>query len=291
MLSRFTREHVTVALGGDGGDELFAGYPTYQAHRLASLYEKLPGFVRGRLVPPLVGRLPVSRRNISFDFKVRRFVKGAGRPPEERHQVWLGSCAPEEALGLLAPDVRRALEGEDLLDEARAHYRRAPAPDVVGRAQYVDLKMYLQDGILVKVDRASMACSLEVRAPLLDHRLVELVASLPTSWKLQGMTTKYILKRAMEPWLPPGIAHRPKKGFGIPVAAWLRGPLRGLMLDLLAPDRLRRQGHLDARAVGTLVQEHLEGLMDHRKPIWTLLMLQLWQERWAGAKHDEAIAV
>ncbi|MGH9868364.1 MAG: asparagine synthase (glutamine-hydrolyzing) [Candidatus Polarisedimenticolia bacterium] len=290
MLSRFTREHVTVALGGDGGDELFAGYPTYQAHRLAGWYERLPSALKAGVVEPLVRALPVSRRNISFDFKARRFIKGAGLPPEERNQVWLGSFSPAEALALLAPDVRHALRDDDLLDEARAHFARAGARDTLGRLQYVDLKMYLQDGILVKVDRASMACSLEVRAPLLDHRLVELVARLPTSWKLRGMTTKYILKRAMGPWLPPGITNRPKKGFGVPVATWLRGPLKGMMLDLLAAPRLRRQGLLDPAAVEVLVRDHLEGRLDNRKPIWTLLMLQLWQEHWAGVGRHETIA-
>ncbi len=292
LLSRFTREHVTVALGGEGGDELFAGYPTYQAHRLASLYERVPAGARAALIEPIVRRLPVSRRNISFDFKARRFIRGIGHPPEERNQIWLGSFSPQEAMGLLAPDLRRALVGEDLLDEARAHFRRAPAPagDLLSRLLYVDLKMYLQDSILVKVDRASMACSLEVRAPLLDYRVVELAARLPASLKLRTMTTKYILKRAMEPWLPPGITRRPKKGFGIPVADWLRGPLRGLMLDLLAEQRLRRLGYLDPRAVQQRVAEHLDGRADHRKEIWTLLMLQLWQEHWAGVGQDETIA-
>jgi len=119
---------------------------------------------------------------------------------------------------------------------------------------------------------------------------VELVARLPTSWKLRGMTTKYILKRAMGPWLPPGITSRPKKGFGVPVATWLRGPLKGMMLDLLAAPRLRRQGLLDPAAVEVLVRDHLEGRLDNRKPIWTLLMLQLWQEHWAGVGRHETIA-
>jgi len=290
LLSRFTREKVTVALGGDGGDELLAGYPTYQAHRLAGLYERLPAPLRSRLIEPLVRRLPVSRRNISLDFKAKRFISGAGQPPAIRNQIWLGAFSGAEALSVLGTDLRAALATTDLFDEARRHMARAPASDFLGKLLYVDLKMYLQDGILVKVDRASMACSLEVRAPLLDYRVVELAARLPAALKLHGMTTKYILKRAMEPWLPPGIARRPKKGFGIPVADWLRGPLRVLMLDLLAEQRLRRLGYLDPRAVQQRVAEHLDGRADHRKEIWTLLMLQLWQEHWAGAGWDETIA-
>jgi len=288
LLARFTREHVTVALGGEGGDELLAGYPTYQAHRIAGWYAKLPGPLRRGVLEPMVRRLPVSTSNISLDFKAKRFIAGVGHLPEIRNQIWLGSFSGEEALSLLHPDLGRALASEDLFDVARRHMKRAPAPDLIGRLLYVDLKMYLQDSILVKVDRASMACSLEVRAPLLDYRFVELIARLPTTWKLRGMTTKYILKQAMKPWLPPRIATRAKKGFGIPVADWLRGPLRPLMLDLLSPDRLRRQGLLNPTAVGSLVRGHLEGTRDNRKQLWTLLMLQLWEESWGRVRRSEA---
>ena len=283
MLSKFTREHVTVALGGEGGDELLAGYPTYQAHRLAGWYERLPRAARAYVIEPLVRLLPVSRRNISFDFKARRFIAGTGLPPEVRNQVWLGSRDDAQARALLRPELRQAIAQLDLYDEARRHFAAAPAADLLGKLLYVDLKMYLQDGILAKVDRAGMACSLEVRAPLLDYRFVELVGAMPSSWKLRGMTTKYIFKKAMEPWLPPGIARRPKKGFGIPVADWLRGRLRPMLLDLLAEPRLRAQGMLDPQAVRVLVDEHLAGRADHRKPLWTLLMLQLWSEHWAPA--------
>jgi asparagine synthase (glutamine-hydrolysing) len=190
---------------------------------------------------------------------------------------------------ILAPDLREGLAGVDLYDQARRHMGRAPAPDPIGKLQYVDLKMYLQDEVLVKVDRASMACSLEVRAPFLDVRFVELVAGLPTSWKLRRMTTKHVFRRAMRPWLPPAIIDRPKKGFGIPAADWLRGPLRQLLLDLLSPERLGRQGFLDPAAVAVLVRDHLEGRQDNRKPLWTLLMLQLWAERWGRVRSREAV--
>jgi len=289
LLSRFTREHVTVALGGEGGDELLAGYPTYQAHRLAAMYEHIPAALRAAVIEPLVRRLPVSTANISFDFKAKKFVSGIGRPAEVRNQIWLGSFPDSEALGIMGPEPRGRLEGIDLFAEARDHMRRAPAPDMLGKLLYVDLKMYLQDSILVKVDRASMACSLEVRAPLLDYRFVELIGRLPTSWKLRGLTTKFIFKSAMAPWLPPRIASRPKKGFGIPVAEWLKGPLRPLMTDLLAERRLREQGLLDPEGVSRLVAEHLSGSHDHRKPLWTLLMLQLWMENWGKGRPHEAV--
>ena len=289
LLSRFARESVKVALGGEGGDELLAGYPTYQAHRLARVYEGFPAAVRRTVIEPLVRRLPVSRSNISFDFKARKFVSGAGHPPEIRNQIWLGSFSGPEALSILSRELREPLATTDLFDEARRHMDCAPASDVLGKLLYVDLKMYLQDGILVKVDRASMACSLEVRAPMLDYRFVELIARLPTSWKLRGMTTKHVFKRAMKPWLPPGIVGRPKKGFGIPVAEWLRGPLRDMMLDLLSPARLKQQGLLEPAVVTGLIQDHIEGRRDNRKPIWTLLMMQLWLESWGRMRSREAV--
>lgn len=289
LLSRFTREKVTVALGGDGGDELLAGYPTYQAHRLAGWYESLPAAVRSGLIEPLVRRLPVSHANMSLDFRAKKFIKGTGHPPEIRNQVWLGSFSGDEALSVLSPALRAEVAATDLFDEVRRHMEKAPAPDLLGKLQYVDLKMYLQDDILVKVDRASMACSLEVRAPFLDYTFVELIAGLPTSWKLRGLTTKHVFRRAMKRWLPEETIRRRKKGFGIPVAEWLRGPLRGMMLDLLAPDRLKRQGLLDPATVGQLIQDHLEGRRDQRKPIWTLLMLQLWEENWGRGQAREAV--
>jgi asparagine synthase (glutamine-hydrolysing) len=211
LLSRFTCEKVTVALGGDGGDELLAGYPTYQAHRIAGLYEILPRALRAGVVEPLVRRLPVSRVNMSIDFRAKKFIKGAGHAPEIRNQIWLGSFSGAEALSILGRDLRAGLAEADLYDEARRHMDRAPAPDLLGKLQYVDLKMYLQDDILVKVDRASMACSLEVRAPLLDYRFVELIAGLPTSWKLKRMTTKHVFRRAMRPWLPPTTIAAPRR--------------------------------------------------------------------------------
>jgi asparagine synthase (glutamine-hydrolysing) len=142
------------------------------------------------------------------------------------------------------------------------------------------MRSYMQDDILTKVDRTSMAHSLEVRVPLLDHTVVELVTALPAAWKLRGRTTKYLLKKLACRLLPRHIVHRRKRGFGIPVAGWLRGPLRDLAQDLLAPERLRRQGIFEPGAVGGLLAEHLEGRVNHRKPLLTLLLFQLWHDRW-----------
>ncbi|HET7756422.1 MAG TPA: asparagine synthase (glutamine-hydrolyzing) [Steroidobacteraceae bacterium] len=266
LLSAFTRQHVKVALGGDGGDELFAGYPTLQAHKLASYYMRTPALIRRGVVEPLVRRLPVSRENLSFDFRAKRFVGGAGYPVAERHQRWMGSFAPEERAALLGGDV----EAEAEADEARG--------DPVNEALMLDMRGYLEGDILVKLDRASMMASLEARVPLLNNDLVEYATSLPLGMKLRGGRSKYLLRRALRGVLPARVLARRKKGFGIPVAEWFRGPLREQLLDVLSAERVRREGFFDSSVVEALVADHLAGRRDNRKQLWTLFAFQAWFE-------------
>jgi asparagine synthase (glutamine-hydrolysing) len=275
LLSRFAREHVTVALGGDGGDELLAGYPTFPADRLARAY-RVPRTVHERAIVPAVDLLPVSAANFSREFKLKRFLRGAAFPEDVRHAAWLGAFTPPEIHDVLVDPAGDPYAG------LRRLVAEAPGRDRVERLISVYAETYLRDDILVKADRASMACSLEVRSPFLDVELVELLGQVPSSLKLRGMQTKVILKRAMRDALPPGIADRPKKGFGIPVTAWLRDGLRELLLDELSPARLRSQGLFKPSAVDRLVREHLDGRRDHRKALWTLLMFQLWEQSVAG---------
>jgi len=278
LLSRFTRQHVTVALGGDGGDEIFAGYQMYPAHRMARLYERVPRAARRMFVESFVRRLPVKTKNLSLDYKARKFIEGMRYDDVvARHHVWFGSFTPEEQERLLTPAAKSAY-GADVYASARALLDGCDATDTVERMQYLDTKLYLAEDILTKVDRTSMAVSLEVRAPFLDRRVVEYVASLPVGYKLHGNTTKYILKRAMRPHLPAFVTRRGKKGFGVPVAEWLKGRLRPLARDLLSPARLSRHGLFDAAYVARLQDEHERGAANHRKLLWTLLIFELWHE-------------
>jgi asparagine synthase (glutamine-hydrolysing) len=278
LLSRFARGHVTVALGGDGGDELLAGYPTYQAEKLASWLPGPAAGLAGALGYAVARHLPVNPNNLSFDFKLKRFTGSLGRPALERHLRWLGSYTPEEQGQLFTADVRAALAADDLYDQDREVWARSAGLDPTARVLHLDASTYLPDDILFKVDRASMATSLETRAPLLDHQLVEYVAGLPTSYKLRGFTTKYLLKQAARPLLPAQILDRPKKGFGIPVARWLKAELRQPMLDLLSAERVKAGGLFEPATVTRLVREHLDGRHDHRKLLWTLLMFEWWRE-------------
>ena len=282
LLSKFTRQHVTVALGGDGGDELFAGYPTFQAHRLAQFY-KVPKALHERMILPLAEWLPVSNNNISFDFKVKRFLRGIGTRAAIRDQMWMGSFKPAEQRSLLQGHTNEIDDYDDILQAEK----NCPSGTDSERMIYLYCKLYLQDDILAKVDRASMACSLEARAPFLDYTFVEFAGSIPFRLKLKGLTTKYILKKAMREKLPQEILGRRKKGFGIPVGKWFRHDLRSLLLDTLSESRLRRQGIFNPAEVGRLVDEHLRGAKDNRKQLWTLFIFQLWHENYGTPKAVE----
>jgi asparagine synthase (glutamine-hydrolysing) len=277
-LSEFTRRQVKVALGGDGGDELFAGYPTLQAHRLTGYYGLVPAAVRRGLVEPVVRRLPVSRRNLSFDYRAKRFVSGMDFPVAERHERWMGSFVAEERSALLTRDV---LEAVSLSESAGvdSSVELGPAPkNPLNRVLLMDMKGYLENDILVKLDRASMMASLEGRVPLLNNDFVEYATALPLDMKLRGLRSKFLFKRALRGLLPEAILRRPKKGFGIPVAEWFRGPLREQMLSVLSPERMERKGFFEPAAVAALVREHLEGRRDNRKQLWTLFAFELWHD-------------
>jgi asparagine synthase (glutamine-hydrolysing) len=277
LLSRFTRKHVTVALGGDGGDELFAGYPMYRGHHWADVYAHTPKILRSGLIEPFVRLLPKKTKNLSFDYKALRFVTGVKYETVARHHVWFGSFTPEEQSELLTKDVLDSTD-EDIYRQARQMVAACDASDLVEQMQNLDTRLYLAEDILTKVDRASMAVSLEVRAPFLDPRVAEFAASLPSNYKLRGSKTKYILKRAVADLVPPFVRRRSKKGFGVPVAEWLKGKLRPLARDLLSPERVRRAGVFNANYITRLQDEHERGAANHRKLLWTLLMFELWHE-------------
>ncbi|MFW6124821.1 MAG: asparagine synthase (glutamine-hydrolyzing) [Pirellulales bacterium] len=289
LLCRFAREHVKVALGGDGGDELLGGYPTFVATRSLPLYRKLPQWGRGGLAW-LVDRLPVSHRNMSVDFLAREYLRGAATADPVANQIWMGAFGPAEQGNLLSAAVRDNLAEFDVSDELIARYEASAGHDPLARLFDFYSQTYLQEGILAKVDRASMANGLEVRAPFLDPEVVGYLGQLPTSYKVRGLATKRVLKRAARRRLPREIVARTKHGFGIPAAAWLSGALRDMVVDLLCPARLRQQGLFDAAYVGRLIDEHFSRQRNHRKPLWTLLVFQLWYERYAAAPRRSAAA-
>ncbi|NJD08967.1 MAG: asparagine synthase (glutamine-hydrolyzing) [Gemmatimonadetes bacterium] len=279
ILSRFARQHVTVALGGDGGDELFAGYPMHQAHQLLGFTGRLPGPL-ARLLRWGAAALPVAHRNFTFQFKAATFLRGASAAAPLNHLLWMSSFAPDEQSRLLAPEVFAAGGGgRAAFAPALAHWAGSAGAPLLARATHLDALTYLPDDILVKVDRASMAVALEVRAPFLARAVVEFAFGLPDSFRMKRYTGKRILRDAVRDLLPPFVLKRPKKGFGIPVAAWLNGELGELVNDVLDPASLRASGLYQPAAVQRLLHEHRARVADHRKPLWTLLVLELWRRQ------------
>jgi asparagine synthase (glutamine-hydrolysing) len=281
LISRFARSEITVALSGEGSDELFGGYPTYAGARLADFYLRLPRALRRGFLEPLGRRLRVSPGAVPWGLFLRRFLAHAEKPAAERHLIWFGMFAPEELERLLAPawpGPRPDAAPEALFAALNRVLEGAQPENALAGTLYLDFRTYLEDNLLVKVDRASMACSLEMRTPFLDHRLVEYAAGLPAALKLRRFQLKHILKKAVEPWLPREIVYRQKRGFSVPIAAWMRGSLGPLLEEKL--EQLKRLGWFDAAYIARLLDEHRSGRADHRKTLWTLLCFQLWHERW-----------
>ncbi|MFL5776116.1 MAG: asparagine synthase (glutamine-hydrolyzing) [Chloroflexota bacterium] len=280
LVSRLAAGHVKVALSGEGGDELFGGYYTYVADLLAPRVGRVAALAR-----PLVERLPTSNAKVSFDYKAKRFARSAALPPLERHLGWKEIFSAADRVALLRPDRRAS---GDPLASFRERYATSLRASPLGRFQDLDLGVYLPDDLLVKVDRASMAHSLETRVPFLDPVVAELALALPDGMKVRRLETKRLLRIALGTVLPREVASGKKHGFSIPLAAWLRGPLLPLVRDVLSPDEVRRQGFFEPRFVRTIVDEHAAGRADRSRPIWNLLTFALWYEANAAGRAGEA---
>ena len=278
-LSEVARQTVTVVLSGDGGDELFCGYPTFLADRGARWVQRLPRWVQNEAARA-VSRLAPSPRYGSVEFLLKQFFRGLPFSPEVRTQLLLGGLAPSERSTLFSRGLRAACGEFEPYEELATAVGQAPTLAPLDRLIYQHCKFYLAGQNLVAVDRASMACGLEVRAPFLDRALVELAGRIPSRLKLAGWQTKYVLKRALRDLLPRAILARRKQGFGVPIGLWLRGPLRRTLEERLAPERVARLGLFNPEATARLIAEHVRGQRDHRKILWALLMFDTWRERY-----------
>jgi len=285
MVSKMAREFVTVVLSGDGGDELFAGYDTYIANRMGNSYQKVPGFVRNGIVSPLARMLPPTEKKKGLINRIKRFDEGMRLPQDLQHARWMIFLQSEEKNRLYSKGFIHQLGDYQAQDTIRNYFGKANTSDQLNRQLYVDIKSYMVDDILVKVDRMSMATSLETRVPFLDHRFVEFSAKIPGSFKLRGKTTKYLLKKAMGDLLPQEILGRGKEGFSIPIKNWLKNDLRDLMMDTLSPEKIKREGFFQPEYVEKLKNEHLQNKENHSHRLWAMVMFGIWQDIYIGDGH------
>jgi asparagine synthase (glutamine-hydrolysing) len=274
MVSKLAREHVTVILSGDGGDELFAGYTRYVTDLERGGLEGLPAVIRHNLLRPLSEALPHGARGKNYLFNIS--LDSAGRYIDS-----ISHFNGPRKRNLYSGDTREKMNGS--FERGETLYRQIAAntgsQDVVERLLYLDSKTYLPGDILTKVDRMSMASSLEARSPLLDHKLIEFVTRIPSSLKMNGGETKYIFKKAVEGFVPREILHREKQGFGVPIGEWINSQLKARITGELADRRTMERGYFDPKYVGVLLDEHQRGRRDHSHTLWTLWMLELWHRK------------
>jgi asparagine synthase (glutamine-hydrolysing) len=281
-LAELTRRSVTVALTGDGGDENFAGYDRYSATRLFDWYDRLPQGV-GRTIHRGVMALPDAPQVRAWS-RLKRFFTALPQNRERRYASLLLPFSSDELTELCTPEFQREADGVEPIGELTRWYSGSDAPDFVDATLDVDVNSYLPDDLLVKVDIATMAHGLEARNPFLDHELMEFAATLPSSFKLHGLTQKYLLKMAARPVLPAEVVDRPKRGFGVPLDVWFRGELRELMSDVLLGSTFKSRGYFHQPVVERLVREHLEGKRKRHHQLWSLVVFELWHQMFVDKK-------
>lgn len=280
LVSKFAREQVTVVLGGDGSDELFMGYASFFAHRLAQVYVSLPKTVK-RLLNLVPRILPGGQRYMSPRFKAERFLRCEGCSIPVRHQSWHGSFPPSEQKMLFKDKTDDSLfAAEQVFDEAIGHYERHRLLPEMDKVEYLYIKEYLPDDILTKIDRASMAASLEVRAPFLDKDMAAFSACLPNSFKFKGRRTKSIVKESLAGILPDKILRKKKHGFSVPVGHWFRTSLKERLLETFAPAKVEADGIFDRAYLQKVIDDHLAGRTDNGRRLWALFIFQVWYDKW-----------
>ncbi len=269
LVSKLARQYVKVVLSGEGGDELFAGYPKYVVDWMASYYHVFPTPIRDQLITPLLDHLPYSMR------KLKMAARSLSQPAPQRWMNWFGIFNGQLKEDLLSASTKASID----TDASRAFRRlleKNPQRDDLSSMLYLDTKIWLPDNLLMKGDKMTMAASLEGRIPLLDYRLIEFAASIPSNMKIKGLKTKYLLKRAFADFLPDAILTRKKMGFNVPTGTWFREGQHDLIMQLLLSERARGRGYLNTAFVARLVRDHLEGRANYQAQLFTLASLELW---------------
>jgi len=278
-VSRETRRYVTVALNGDGGDECFAGYERYAAMNLAQSYAALPGVLRDGVIGNAARALPAFQSRANPLSKAQRFVAAASLSPIERYLRWISAFDENAKLNLYSDSFRQETARFSTAGIIAPWFAKANGSGIVDAALLTDTMTYLPNDLLVKMDIASMSVSLEARSPFLDHVLMEFAASLPEKLKLRRLTTKYLLKQVLKKLVPAENLTRRKMGFGVPIGYWFRGVMQPFLRETLLSDKALARGLFQPEQVRRIVDEHVEQKADHSHRLWSLLMLELWFER------------
>jgi asparagine synthase (glutamine-hydrolysing) len=278
LVSKLAREHVTVVLSGDGGDELFAGYEWYIADRIASYYRHLPATLRTQWLPQLTECVPPAARKKGLINKFKRFVEGSALPEDLRHFRWSSFATEGTKQHLYTENLKRSVNHRQTCSRFTHYFQTFEEADSLWQQQFADVKTYLADDILAKVDRMTMANSLEARTPYLDYRVAEFAAGLPSHLKLKGLQTKYLLKHSMAAKLPPSILKRKKEGFSIPMKNWLQHELRPMMEEVLSPCRIKQEGLFNSSFIEKLKADHLQGIANNSHQLWSLMVFEIWRD-------------
>ena len=290
-LAELTRRHVTVALNGDGGDECFAGYTRYYGNEVAARLDRMPRAL-ARAAARAMDRVGSGPRENTLRARLARLAHAATMSPWERYAMWVAYFSEADRLELYRPEFLASLGERSAPSVIRDPWTASDAPDLVDRLLDVDVETYLPGDLLVKMDIATMAHSLEVRSPLLDHEFMELAASIPSGMKLDGRTTKKIFKDAVRPWIPGDILDRPKMGFLVPIREWFRTSLRDFPGEVLLDPRSMDRGYFREEAVRKLIDDHHAGAADNSSKLWTLIQLELWLRTYVdGARTAEPLTL
>jgi asparagine synthase (glutamine-hydrolysing) len=286
-----TREYVKVALNGDGGDESFAGYERYLADKLAGYYRLVPRLIREKMIRKVVDALPYSTNRRNFFRRLKRFVRGISEIPERRYVRWICFFDNEMKDDLYTSSFKEQVRNIDSVNLTVKWYEKADGKTFTDKTLFVDVMSYLPEDLLVKVDIASMANSLEARSPFLDHELMEFAASLPSNLKLRGLETKYLLKHNISKYLPQEILQRKKMGFGVPLDVWFRKELKEMAYDVLLDKKCTERGYFEREAIQRMLDEHVSEKYDHSYRIWALLFLELWHKMFIDGTIEKPLEV
>ena len=289
LVSKIASCDVKVVLSGDGGDELFAGYDTYLAEKIDQYYGRLPRPLRQQVLPKFVGWLTPQPAKKGLINKVKRMVEGGAFDPTLQHTRWMMFLNSSEKDSLYRSDLRATHYDHLTNDFFRDYFEKANCLDRLAQQQYVDVKTYLADDILTKVDRMSMAVSIEARVPMLDYHIVEFAMNLPAHMKLNGARTKSILRHAVRDLVPQVVLEKPKEGFSIPMKHWLCTSLKPMMLDLLSKESLQKHGYFNHQVVAGWIREHLDGRVNHSHQLWALMVFEMWHQSAQHARHAIAL--